>query len=142
MDKITYEKVMQEYVNAPYPVLLSVAQESLDVLMPAFATIAPDGNGASVVLPFICVTLAVDDKFTELEYYFIRDITGIDKSYDEFMEMIQGYYTTEWLEAINNLFDSCPEELQYPLLSFCVAFAAVDERISREENTYIAMLLS
>ena len=56
--------------------------------------IAPDGNGASVVLPFICVTLAVDDKFNELEYYFIRDITGIDKSYDEFMEMIQGYYTT------------------------------------------------
>ena len=38
--------------------------------------IAPDGKGASVVLSFICVTLAVDDKFTEIEYYFIRDITG------------------------------------------------------------------
>ena len=106
---------MQDYVNAPYDVLLAVANDSLAKVMPVFNEIAEDGNGASIVLPFICTALAVDGKFSELEYKFIKDLLEIDQSYDYFKSA---------------------------LLSFCLAFVSVDEKISKEENAFIAKLMA
>ena len=142
MNEITYEKLMQKYVNASYETLLSVALSAINDVMPVFDQVAEDGNGASIVLPFICVTAASDGKFTELEYKFIKDVTGLDKDYNEFKEIVQHFYTEEWMTAANNLIDQCHPRIKESILSFCLAFAAVDETISREENTFIAILMS
>ena len=88
-----YNKLLQDYVNAPYDVLLAVANDSLAKVMPVFNEIAEDGNGASIVLPFICTALAVDGKFSELEYKFIKDLLEIDQSYDYFKSVVQNYYS-------------------------------------------------
>ena len=114
MAKVTYDQLMQNYVNASYDTLLGVANNNLDDLMPYFSKYSDDGNGASLLLPFICTALAVDGKFTQLEYRFVKEVTGIDISYDE---------------------------IKTSLLSFCLAFLAVDEKISKEENGFISKLL-
>lgn len=137
-----YNQLLQEYVNAPYDVLLAVATEALNKVMPVFSEIAEDGNGASIVLPFICTTLAVDGKFTELEYKFIKDVTGLELSYDELRNLVQQFYSAEWINAVDNLIDNCPNEVKQSLLSFCLAFVSVDEHISREENAFIAKLMA
>lgn len=137
-----YNKLLQDYVNAPYDVLLAVANDSLAKVMPVFNEIAEDGNGASIVLPFICTALAVDGKFSELEYKFIKDLLEIDQSYDYFKSVVQNYYSAEWINAVDGLIDSCPEELKTALLSFCLAFVSVDEKISKEENAFIAKLMA
>lgn len=141
MSNVTYEQMMKNYVNADYQTLLSVAMQSLNKFMPVFDNISEDGNGASYVFPFICVTLAVDGQFSELEYRFACDITGLEVSYDQFKGMVQQYYTEEWIVAVDNLIDKCSQDLKQEILAFCLAFAAVDEKISREENTFFAMLL-
>ena len=137
-----YEKILQDYVNAPYDVLLAVANDALAKIMPVFNEIAEDGNGAGIVLPFICTALAVDGKFTELEYKFIKDLLEIDQSYDYFKTVVQNYYSDEWINAVDGLIDSCPDELKNSLLSFCLAFVSVDEKISKEENAFIAKLMA
>ena len=138
----SYEQLMQNYVNAPYSVLLSVATESLDKVMPFFSQVAEDGNGANVLLPFICTALAVDGKFSELEYKFVSDVTGINSTYEEFKQFVQGFYTIHWIEANDRIIDSCPEEIKHSLLAFCLAFLAVDETITREENAFIYKLIT
>ena len=142
MANYSYDQLMQNYVNAPYSVLLATANDALSQIMPIFNDIAKDGNGASVVLPFICTAIAVDGHFTELEYRFIKDVTGVNYSYDEFKNIIQDYYTSEWVNAIDHLADSCPENIKTALLTFCLTFVAVDEKISREENAFIAKLMA
>ena len=137
-----YNKLLQDYVNAPYDVLLAVANDSLAKVMPVFNEIAEDGNGASIVLPFICTALAVDGKFSEREYKIIKDLLEIDQSYDYFKSVVQNYYSAEWINAVDGLIDSCPEELKTALLSFCLAFVSVDEKISKEENAFIAKLMA
>ena len=138
-----YEQLLKDYVNAPYDVLLAVAQDSLCKVMPYFNSAANDGNGAALVLPFICVTLAVDGKFTDLEYKFMGDLVGgHDASYDDLKNIVQQYYSAEWIEAIDKVVDACPAEINNALISFCLAFAAVDETISREENAFIAKLIA
>lgn len=142
MAKVTYEQLMQNYVNAPYSVLLSVARESLNKVMPVFNRLADDGNGASIVLPFICTTLAVDGRFTELEYRFVKDVTGVSQSYDDFKSVVQNFYSDEWVRSIDKVIDACPSDVKDSLLSFCLAFVAVDETITREENAFIAKLMA
>ena len=138
----SYDEILKKYVNASYSTLLSIANESLSIVMPVFNGVAKDGNGAGLVLPFICTAIASDGKFSELEYRFIKDVTGVNKSYNEFKQIIQEYYTDEWIEAVDNLIDNCPDEMKIHLVSFCLTFVAVDETITREENAYIAKLLS
>ena len=137
----SYDEMLKKYVNASYSTLLSTANKSLSIIMPVFNEVAKDGNGAGLVLPFICTAIASDGKFSELEYRFIKDVTGVNKSYNEFKQIIQEYYTDEWIEAVDNLIDNCPDEMKIYLVSFCLAFVAVDETITREENAYIAKLL-
>lgn len=137
----SYDQLMQNYVNAPYSVLLSVANDSLDKIMPFFSQIDDDGNGANIVLPFICTALAVDGRFSELEYKFVCDVTGIQTTYEEFKVFVNSFYTPKWIEANDNMIDACPEEIKHSLLSFCLAFLAVDETITREENAFIYRLI-
>ena len=137
----TYDQIMQKYVNAPYDVLLTVANDSLSEVMPYFNGVDDDGNGANIVLPFICTALAVDGRFSELEYKFVCDVTGIQTTYDEFKVFVNSFYTPKWIEAIDNMIDACPEEIKHSLLSFCLAFLAVDETITREENAFIYRLI-
>ena len=141
MANVTYNELMQNYVNADYDVLLGVANNMLNDLMPFFAKYADDGNGASVVLPFICTALAVDGKVSELEYRFVKDVTGIDVPYDEFKGFVQQFYSDAWVERADKLADACPQEIKTSLLSFCLAFLAIDEKISKEENGFISKLL-
>lgn len=141
MNNVTYQQLLQEYVNAPYESLLAVAITSIDEVMPIFDQVAEDGNGANIALPFICITVASDGNFTELEYKFIKDVTGLDKDYSEFKEMVQHFYTAEWMTAANELIDSCHPEIKERILNFCLAFAAVDETITREESVFIAALM-
>ena len=110
--------------------------------MPVFNRLADDGNGASIVLPFICTTLAVDGRFTELEYRFVKDVTGVSQSYDDFKSVVQNFYSDEWVSSIDKVIDACPSDVKESLLSFCLAFVAVDETITREENAFIAKLLA
>ncbi len=141
MSNSTYEQLMQKYVNAPYSLLLSIAVDSINHVMPIFDQIADDGNGASVVLPFICTALAVDGKFSDLEYQFVKDVTGLTYSYDEFKTVVQNFYSDKWVAATDKLVDACPDEIKQYLISFCLAFVAVDEKISREENAFIYRLI-
>ena len=141
MANVSFEQLMQNFVNAPYSVLLSVANQSVNTLMPVFAKVAPDGNGASVLLPFLCVVVAVDGQFSELEYKFVKDVTGIDQDYEDFKKFVQKFYTKEWMETINNMVDTCPADIKNALLSFALSLAAVDETISRVETSFIAKLI-
>ena len=142
MANVSFEQLMQKYVNAPYSVLLSVARESVNTAMPVFAKVSKDGNGASILLPFLCVVVAVDGKFSELEYRFIKDVTGIDETYEGFKNFVQRFYSDEWVETIDKMVDACPDEIRTSLLSFAIALAAVDETISRVETAFIAKLIA
>lgn len=136
-----YNQLLKDYVNTSYNDLLRIAENSMLKIMPAFNSIAKDGNGASLILPFICTALASDGKFTELEYKFVKQLINSNLSYDQFKNVVQQYYSAEWLEAIDKLYDALPTNLKGDLLSFCLCFVAVDETITREENAFIAKLL-
>ena len=134
-------ELLQNYVNLDYEDILSIANTSLAEIMPVFNELADDGNGAKFVLPFICTSLAVDGKLSKLEYKFICDLIG-DMDYDTVLSNVQEYYSDSAVEFVDNVCDACPDDLKTSLLTFCLAFLAVDETISREEVAFVKRLLA
>ena len=135
-----FNQLLQEYVNKSYSELLELANEALGVLLPAFETIQA-GKSAEFIMPFICTSLAIDGKFTELEYRFLNDLLGAGVNYEDSKQLVAAHYDADIMVLVDRMIDACGDDLKAALLVFCLCFTAVDETISREEAAFISMLL-
>nr|MBR6777822.1 hypothetical protein [Clostridia bacterium] len=137
----SFNELLQEFVNKSYDELLNIASGALNVMVPAFNSIADDGNGAKFVIPFMCTTLAVDGSFTELEYKFLNDLLGGGVDYAGAKAQVQAHYSADMIEIVDQIIDACGEDLKTAILVFCLCFTAVDETITRDEAAFIAKLI-
>ena len=136
-----FNALMQEYVDKSYDELFEIANQSLSVAMEAFNKLAKDGNGAPYVVLFISTVLAMDGKFTELEYKFLNELLGGGVDYNSAKANVQSHYSDEAFDLADKLIDSCPDDFKTVLLMLVTCFAAVDKTISVEEVRYIAKLM-
>ena len=137
----TLNEILQKYVDASYEELLALATESFDKLMPVFNEVADDGNGAKFIVPVMCASIAADNRFSTLEYKFIKDLLESSLTYDDFMASVRRYSGEEGQELVDKLFDACGTDMKTELLSFCLCFMAVDETITKEETAFVKRLL-
>ncbi len=132
-------KILQDFVNEPYENLVGMAKAAIAELIPIFNEAAPNGDGGKLIISMFSTALAVDGKLSDLEYKFVCDIFG-GIEYDDVKDLVEAHYTTEMIEAVNELADSCPIELKSKLLTLCACFLAVDETFTREEVAFIVKL--
>lgn len=138
---MTLNELLQDFVNEPYENLVNIARGTISDLLPVFNNIAEDGQGSKFLVAFMATSLAVDGKLSDLEYRFVCDILG-DFSYEEVKELAQAHYSGDMIELTDRIADACDQDLKATLLTFCCAFLAVDETISREEVAFIQKLLA
>ena len=144
----TLNELLQKYVDASYETLLEIANQNFSNLMPVFEEVAKkahgdDNNGgAEIMVPIMCATLAVDGRFTELEYNFFKDLVGSKMSYEQVKSVVANYANEEGFALVDGIFDACGSELKSELLSFVLCFLAIDQTISSEETAFIKRLLA
>ncbi len=136
----TFNEIKQKFVNLDYPELLAIAKDNAAKLLPVFKSLADDGNGAVFLLLFFGTCFAADGKFTELEYKFMSDLTGIN-DYDALKGIVQSSYDNDSVALADRIFDKCPAELKAELLSLCLCLVSVDETISGAENAFLQRLI-
>ena len=136
-----FNALMQDYVDKSYNELYDIASKSLSIAMDVFNKIAKDGNGAPYVVLFISTVLAMDGKFTELEYKFLNDLLGGGVNYESAKANVQSHYRDEAFDLADKLIDSCTDDFKTVLLMLVTCFAAVDKTITVEEARYIAKLM-
>ena len=141
MAHLSFNEIMQNYVNASYSLLLVIARDSLETLKPTLNKIAPDDCGASLILPFICLTVSADGRFSKLEFDFINDLININTTYDEFKAFVESFYTDEWTQMIHEMVDSFSRDDKGALLNLAASISAVDGTITRSETAFIAKLI-
>ena len=133
-------EILQDYVNLSYEELLGVASHAAKTVVPFFNNAVEDGNGAIFTISFIGTCLASDGQLSALEKKFVCDLFGLDA---QTVEGIVASINSEIVRIVDEVFDSIPtDEVKAALLSFCLCFLAVDERISREEVALIQKLIA
>lgn len=138
---MTFNEIMQGFVNMSYEDLVTKATKDLGILMPFFAQYDEEHNGAAFVFPFMCVCLAVDGQFTDKEAQFYSDIMGQEIPYDQAKEVVQMHYSDDMNDLADRLVDSSDDEVKAVLLDLACCILAVDETIDSEELTFIKKLI-
>lgn len=135
------DQIMQAYVNKSYDELLASAKSSLGRLMPFFQSIDKDA-GSKYVMHFMATALAVDDKFTRLEYNYFCDLFDIHESYEEVKNFIADFDSYEAIALADHVFDSIPNnDVKSDLLNLFLCTVSIDEHISREEYALFRVLI-
>lgn len=139
---MTFNELMQTYVNMPYEELVGRAQNTLIELIPVFDKASSDGNGSRTLFHLLLTSLAVDGKFSTLEYKFLNDVFKTDISYDEAKDMVASYYSDGAQDALDEFIDSFDGDLRAKLLELATCALAVDETINKDEVSFITKLIS
>jgi len=137
-----FNELLQSYVNSNYDELVAKAQEDLALLAPIFDEASKDGKGSANLLPIMLTCLAVDGKYSMLEFKFLEDVFGRKLSYDETKQMVGGFYSDEAQDALDKLVDSCSLELKSVILDLCLCALSVDETIDVNEVKFIKKLIA
>ncbi len=140
---MTFNELMQEFVNDTYENLLSASQGALVKVMDFLTSQGfSEDDTAGALLSVIFTTVAIDGELSGLETKFVGDVTGITNP-DRVKELCVSYYSQKdaWATRTDELIDAMPMEIKSSLLVLVTAFLAVDGNISVTEQRYVAKLM-
>ena len=133
----TFEELMQKYVNTDYEGLRDLAQKAANNLMPTCREVDPENNGNYMLGCIVLTAVAADGKVTALEQRLIKDVLGLeDGLMDKFIKM----YDSRMVELTDHFCDKLSEDVKADTIMLVTCFAAVDEKISKEETALIRKL--
>jgi len=133
----TFNELMQKYVNTDYPVLVDLAKEAVNRLMPACKNVDPEHNGCLMLASILLSAIGADKVLTALEKKMLCDVMGLD---DSGVEKLISMYDSKMPGLIDHFVDNMGEDLKADTIMLITVFAAVDEKISREETAFIRKL--
>ena len=128
---------MQKYVNTDYPVLLDLAKEAIRRLTPACRQVDPQHDGYYMLSSIILSAVGRDGTLTALEKKLLMEATSIT---DAEVSKLLSMYDPKMPELVNYFCDNMGDDLKADAIMLVKIFAAVDEKICKEETEFIRKL--
>ena len=135
----TFNELMQKMVNTDYEELVSFARQSTNNLMPHCKAVDPEYDGFLMLTSLILSAIGADGTLTGLEKQMLKDALGIEE--DNIQKLI-GMYDSRMVDLADNFVDNMGDDVKADALMLVTAFAAVDEKISKEETGLIKKLMA
>ena len=140
---ITFEELLQIYVNKDYKELVSQAASSVNQVLPYIRqAYAGKLESDTACLAIIATTLAVDNEFTPLEYKFLCDIITVNASYEEVKATVMQCGNDNNIAVTDYIFDNAPAEIKGALLNLCLCIVSIDEHITPREAAFLKLLVN
>lgn len=133
----SFNELMQKYVNTDYAVLVELAKEAVRRLKPHCELVDPEHNGNFMMASLILVGIGADRVLTDLESSMLKDVLDLDEN--EIQALI-GMYNDQMEYLVNHFADNMGEDVKADTIMLVTIFAAVDEKISKEETEFIRKL--
>lgn len=135
----SFNELMQKYVNTDYAMLVDLAKEAVRRLKPHCELVDPDHNGNFMMASLVLTGIGADRILTELESRMLKDVLGLD---DDGVQSLIDMYNDQMEYLVNHFADNMGEDVKADTIMLVTVFAAVDEKISKEETEFIRKLLT
>jgi len=133
----TFNELMQKYVNTDYEVLVDLAKEAVNRLMPHCKKVDPEHNGNYMLASLVLSAIGADGVLTALESKMLGDVLGLDKGG---IQKLIGMYDSRMPELANHFADNMGSDTKADAIMLITVIASVDEKISKEETAFIRKL--
>lgn len=133
----TFNELMQKYVNTDYEVLVDMAKEAIRRLKPVCVQIDPEYDGNYMLASLVLAAIGADGVLTALEKKMLQEILKLD---EEAIQKLIKMYDPKMPDLVNHFADNMGDDTKADTIMLVTIFAAVDEKISREETAFIRKL--
>ena len=133
----SFNELMQKYVNTDYEVLLDLAKEATKRLMPYCEAVDPEHNGFYMLTALVLSAIGADGVLTALEHKMLCDVFGLD---NDAVKKLISMYDSKMVELADYFADHMGADTKADAIMLITIFAAVDEKISKEETQFIRKL--
>lgn len=135
----SFNELMQKYVNTDYPVLLDLAKEAINRVLPACKAVDSEHNGYFMLTSILLSAIGADGVLTALEKKLLVEAADIA---EEQISKLIGMYDSRMPDLVNHFCDNMGDDLKADTIMLVTIFAAVDEKISKEETALIRKLFA
>ena len=133
-----FDDLMKKYVNEDYDVLVRLAKDSVNTLIPLCKEIDKENNGYLVLVAIINAALGADSTLSVKEQQFLEDVFDFD---EKTMDNLVKIYTGKEEDLCDAFADSLSDENKFHVVNLVACIAACDETINRDEGAFIAKLI-
>lgn len=135
----TFNELMQKMVNTDYEDLVELAKEAVDRLMPHCKAVDTEYDGFFMLTALILSSIGADGALTGLEKKMLSDTMGLE---EDTIQKLISMYDSRMVELADHFADNMGDDVKADALMLVTAFAAVDEKISKEETGLIKKLMA
>ncbi len=140
---MTFDQLLQQYVNYSYGELVAIAREGLNGSVPSIRRyFGNDDAASSFLMVLVGSCLGVDGELSVREATFINEVMETNMDVDWLIASATACSDEESFQLVDDVIDALDTDAKLALSSFCISVMAVDETISRSEVRYISKLLS
>lgn len=135
---VTFEQLMQSYVNTDYSNLVAIAKTALEKIMPDCRRVDTENNGYMMLMAIIMSAIGADGKLTALERRFLAEVLQFD---DEAVDKLTSLYNPDMAGLVDKFADNMSQETKVNTTTLLLALVSCDEKISREETAFIKKII-
>ncbi len=140
---MTFNELMQKYVNMDYEELVSIAKSAVTDFLPGLkANFDEEETAYKFLVILVGACIGVDGNVTALEAKFVSEVLGTDFSAAQLNSIAANSADDNGLALVDNVIDACDSDMKAALCVFCTAAMSIDETISRPEVAYIQKLMA
>ena len=132
-----FNELMQKYVNTDYEVLVDLAKEALKRLMPHCEAVDPQHDGNYMLASLILSAIGADGVLSALESKMLGDVLGLDQAA---IQKLIDMYDSQMPGLVDYFADNMGDDTKADAIMLIAVFAAVDEKICKEETAFIRKL--
>lgn len=135
---VSFEELMQQYVNFDYDVLCDLAKKALDHLTPICSEIDVDGHGAVIVSSIVLSAVMADGVVSEPERRLLKDVFALE---GEDLSIFIQKYNASMVELVDCFCVKMEKKIAADAVMLAACLMAVDETISKEETALLRKFL-
>lgn len=136
---VSFNELMQSYVDLSYEALVQTAQLALGKLLPVCKKVDPEHEGVFMVISLVLSAVAADGVLSEKEQHFLGDVLGMDEAA---INTAVHMYSSDMVDLVDQFADGLDEDTKVNSMMLIIAVAACDETISREETALIRKIIA
>ncbi len=140
-----FRSTLQGIVNLSTEDKLKLAITSYTELLPELKKLDSKNNGIALVLAIIGSTVGADGKISSQEAAFILALFkahGVELTTEDVKKLVINHSGDNWRDLVTKVCSVMPSDKQARLIAFVAAICAIDDRISKEEVSFLADLFS
>ena len=137
-----FRDLYQQYVNQSHSQRVAVAQKAAASVLSALKEGGIDDDTTfNFLTNVIKLFVSADRNCTELECKLFNDVLGTSLTYEQFYNLTNGGGDPSFIQAMDELIDTLPDEVKVDVCTFGLTIIAADDTITGAEQALFEKIL-